>query len=312
MKKPFVPDINKYSDILVFMNDFFDLNKKKNPNFSFRYLGARLKWSAPYLNDVFKGRKKLSLNRALTFINFLGLSGLKAERFLFLYLADTDNAFSVSKLNVDALSSRETVVVKPEEELMNLKDFERLYLLDYYIIQFLGLHDMVWDPQLFLKRLRLAQKPTLETLEKHLNHLVRDQYLSYKKETNKYEVLPNFFNHHQLFDQSGAVTNEQEQKRLNIVKDHEQEYATQYLNSIHAPGISNRTFYSGIINLDEEAMKDVVERISSLRNHLYNLDMRTYEKFQAEPPQPKDSLYQFSLNIFSIFRTDDEISSQNN
>ncbi|MBY0412724.1 MAG: hypothetical protein K2Q18_01095, partial [Bdellovibrionales bacterium] len=102
MRKTFTPDINLYSEILPFFQDFYLLNKEKNKNFSYQYMAMQLDWSAPYINDVFKGRKKLSLNRAMELIEYLGLSGTTAERFLFLYLSDSDPSFSNSSMSKTA------------------------------------------------------------------------------------------------------------------------------------------------------------------------------------------------------------------
>ena len=80
-KKIKIPDINAYSQFHSFLHDFFDINKQSNKNFSFRFLARNLGWSASHLNDVLQGRRFLSLNKILEFIEYLGLKGVKRKGF---------------------------------------------------------------------------------------------------------------------------------------------------------------------------------------------------------------------------------------
>lgn len=306
MRKAFAPNINLYSEILPYLQDFYALNKVKNSKFSYRYLALKLKWSAPYLNDVFKGRKKLSLTKALEFIQFLDLKGAKAERFLFLFLSDSNTDFSESLLKNSALASRNTE--KEHNRAMELEDFEKLQtLLDYYILYFLELNKGVWRAEDFLSKLTLQVKPTLNTLEIAINRLLKNNFIKYNSQTSLYELQ---VTDHLIFDQAPVDKSELEKRRLEVLVKQEREYVTNFYNYLLKPISEKRTFCSGIINLDMELFAEAQDRIFALRNYLYELDLKGQARY-AEAKGPESRIWQFSINLFSLFEAQDKAQDAN-
>lgn len=298
MKKAFAPNINLYSEILPFLQDFYSLNKTKNTKFSYRYLALKLNWSAPYLNDVIKGRKKLSLTKAIEFIQFLDLKGAKAERFLFLFLSDSNTEFSDSLLNKSALASRNTE--KLHIRAMEFEEFEKLStLLDYYILYFLELNKGVWNVDVFLSKLTLQAKPKPQTVENALNRLLKNNYIKFNPISSLYELQ---ITDQLVFDQSPGDPSDLEKRRLDSLVKQEREYVTNYYNYLSVPISDRRTFCSGIINLDMELFAEAQDRIFALRNYLYELDVKGQARY-SDAKGPDSRIWQFSINIFSLFES---------
>lgn len=295
MRRILCPDIAEYSEILSFLRDFYLTNKEANKNFSYRYLAKKLKWSAPYLNDIFKGRKKLSLKRALEFMDFVGLKGVKAEKFLFMYLSDTDLNFSKSTLSANALVARNT-----KKQLSNLmpeefKSLENVYA--FYIISYITTNQNTWNSSDFLNRLTLNKKVSLEAIEHAYERLIVLGVLEYDSTTGKTVILKTdglYFD--ELFtDTQGdnaALTSE-------LILNSEKEFVTNYLDFLQKPTTNDRAFFSGTIHLEEGMLGDAIDRLYSLRNYLYSLDAKTEANLAAS----KDlKVMQFSLNMFSLFK----------
>jgi uncharacterized protein (TIGR02147 family) len=295
MKKTFTPDINQYSEILPFLQDFYTVNKENNKNFSYRYLAMKLKWSAPYINDLIKGRKKLSLKRALEFIELIELKGTSAERFLFLFLSDSDNNFSESQLNKQALSAHDSKrEVKKDIERIEFEKYESLF--DHYIFFYLDYMKGVWNAETFLKKLNFPIKPSEEFLGTCIARMIKNKVIKYNSISGLYEHLSLGG---VVMDQTGNGVTEEERLKLAAIVKQERDYASSYLNYMHDPK-DPRIFCSGIINLDKELFIEAQDRMFALRNFLYELDHRAQERIPSAKG-PESRLWQFSMHMFSLF-----------
>lgn len=295
MKKTFSPDINHYTEILPFLQDFYTVNKENNKNFSYRYMAMKLKWSAPYINDLIKGRKKLSLKRALEFIEFIELKGTSAERFLFLFLSDSDSNFSNSQLNKQALSAHDSKrEMKKDMERMEFEKYESLF--DHYIFYYLDYAKGIWDAKEFLKKLNFPIKPSEEFLSTCIARMIKNKIV-------RYNSLSGLYEHISLggvvMDQLAVGENNEEKLKLAAIVKQERDYASSYLNYLHEPK-DPRIFCSGIINLDKELFIEAQDRMFALRNFLYELDDRAQERIPAAKG-PESRIWQFSMHMFSLF-----------
>ena len=115
------PDINQYNSISLFLQEVYSLNKKANKNASFRYFALKLKWPVSYLNDIIKGRKKLTIKRALELGLFLKLDAVDLERLIYLSLKQfedkTTNDYFSKKLTEEFDSKTYFKSAKTEEPL---------------------------------------------------------------------------------------------------------------------------------------------------------------------------------------------------
>ncbi len=295
-KKVYSPNINLYDDFISYLEDFFSINKSQNSKFSYRYLALKLNWSAPYLNDVIKGRKKLSLGKAVELINYIGLKGAKAERFLFLYLSNVNPEFSHSSVHKDAILARNAE--REHSRAMSLDEFEKLStLLDYYILYFLELNKGVWNIDDFINKLTIQSKPSKEIVQFTFNRLEKNNYVILDPKTSLYKLN---VTDQLIFDQDQDCKTELETRRLESLLQQEKEYAKNYFNYLKMPIKDKRAFCSGIINLDMELFTEAQDRIFALRNYLYELDAKGQQRY-AEAKGPESRVWQFSINIFSLF-----------
>jgi hypothetical protein len=295
MRRPICPDISEYFEILSFLQDFYLINKDIHKNFSYRYLAKKLNWSAPYLNDVFRGRKKLSLKRALEFIDYIGLKGVKAEKFLFMFLSNTDLNFSKSTLSSNAIDARNT-----KKQLSNLmreefESFETIY--DFYIIFYIATNKDIWNSSDFLNRLTLNKKITLEKTDQAYDRLIAKGFIKYEPKTGKTIILKIdglFFD-----EQLSQRPVENDKIKSALILNSEREFIGNYLNYLEKPSAKDRAFFSGIIHIEEGMLGEALDRIYSLRNYMYSLN----EKTDANLANAQNlKVMQFSLNMFSLFK----------
>lgn len=298
MKKILSPDINLYSEILPYLQDFYTLNKEKNKNFSYRYLALRLKWSAPYINDLIKGRKKLSLKRALEFIELLELKGTNAERFLFLFLSDSDNLFSNSLLNKNALAAHDSKKQVHKEVLINeFEKFETMF--DLYILFYLDYFKGEWNAEKFLLKFNFPKKPSIDFLNARVIRMVENKLLKPLPNPHTYQIISLGG---VVLDQHDGASSEEEHRKLAAITKQERDYAESYLNYLNGP-MKQNIFCSGIINLNTELYSEAKDRLFAFRNFLYELDQRAQADI-ATATSADSRIWQFSMHIFSIFEDD--------
>ena len=83
-----LPDIHAYRSIEEFFNAFIDLNRKDSKTFSLEFFSRKLDWPRSLLDDLSKGRKPLSIQRALEFISYFKLSPENGEKLFYLMLKE--------------------------------------------------------------------------------------------------------------------------------------------------------------------------------------------------------------------------------
>lgn len=300
MKKILSPDINLYSEILPYLQDFYTLNKEKNKNFSYRYLALRLNWSAPYINDLIKGRKKLSLKRALEFIEMLELKGTNAERFLFMFLSDSDNLFSSSLLNKNALAAHDSKKEVHREVLRN--DFEKFEtMFDLYLLFYLDYFKGEWKAEKFLQKFNFPQKPSIDFLNARIKRMVENKLLKPLSLKDTYEIISTGG---VVLDQHDGASSDEEHKKLAAITKQEIDYAESYLNYLNGP-MKQNIFCSGIINLNKELYAEAKDRLFAFRNFLYELDHRAQADI-ANATSADSRIWQFSMHMFSLFEQENE------
>lgn len=296
MSKPYSPDISLYSNLHNFFQDFYFLNKELNPKFSYQYLAKKLNWSAPYLNDVFKGRKKLSLRRMIEFTNYLGISGPQEERFLILYLSDSDNEFAKSSLKASALSSTNSALSTSNIPLEKHQDYASVY--DQYVAMYLYYKKGEWSATDFLSSLALTTKPTPEQLEDSLERLVKGKIVSFDEASQKYII--NQQDHTLLHLEEKAKAKNAEDIFNEVIR-MDREYAKQYLDYTLSPRKGSICAFNGLIHLNDETYKEVCKRVVALHNFLVEISEKSDGENLLNPKGPPKKVWQYQLNLFSLF-----------
>ncbi|MBC7465148.1 MAG: hypothetical protein H7256_04090 [Bdellovibrio sp.] len=300
MSKPFFPNISLYAELVPFFNDFYTLNKEKNKKFSYQYLANKLDWSAPYLNDIFKGRKRLSLNRAIEFINLLELKGAKAERFLILYLADSDPTFAISAIKHDALASTNASVKSSNQKLEKSNQCETDN--DYQIMMYVYYNKGNWSAEKFIKELTVTTKPSIGFLDALIKRLVATKRLSFDSTTGLYSVPSQ---EHVLLH--ATEKNKDDEQIVNEISRISRHYARTFLDYLQKPLMGRSLFTVGTVSLDAESYLEVKDRIRALHNYMIDVSAKSQAKFDLKPDvaNAKNKVWQYQFNVFSVFEDQD-------
>ncbi len=182
-----------YSDQLNTLKKYFDLKKKKNPNFSLRNLARTIKISPSYLSRVFSGKKKLTLKIYSLLVHVLEVP--EEDKFLDnTQFANLTLKSKKSKIQYDLEDVRKTTLLDnwfllPILELTTCKDYDgsieyislKLGLSEYDIKRALGWLQargyLKKNKMGILKKSRLKLKiPTTKVHEKVQNYHIMQMY----------------------------------------------------------------------------------------------------------------------------------------
>lgn len=86
-----IPNVKRFNSAISFFEKMYELNKAERSTFSYRVFASKIKWPASYLVDVIKGRKKLTLSRAIQFATVFKLNASQTEHLISICLAENDD-----------------------------------------------------------------------------------------------------------------------------------------------------------------------------------------------------------------------------
>jgi uncharacterized protein (TIGR02147 family) len=74
--------IEFYDDFKIYLNDFYEDQKKRFPHFSYRYFGGKAGLKSPsHFMEIIRGKRKLTSKMLDSFIKGLGLTESDARYF---------------------------------------------------------------------------------------------------------------------------------------------------------------------------------------------------------------------------------------
>lgn len=282
-KKPIVPDVNKYSQFRNFFEAFFTQNKKANKNFSFRFLATKIGCSPSNLNDVFQGRRKLSLKNVLKLIDYLGLKGVRAERLLLLALFEL-NGIPAGKGNeflalVDSSEQFGTLNDSPE-------DFLNAALVSR-VVEYLNWREGRWDYKDFIARSRKGDKVDLSRLQSVIKELETNEIIRWDQDQKRYLILKEEIHFYRPSGSNDIVTS--------FIENFQS-----FLNE----KLGNYSFYTGTIQIPKSREHEVKDQILSLRNFMAEIDRET--RAALLPPDQKN-VFDYSMHFYRSFRDDEDL-----
>ncbi len=77
------PEFDARTTVQVYLRHFLDVNRQADRRKSARFFAKRLDWSSSLMPDVIKGRKRLSIQRALEFCSLARFSERRTQLFVF-------------------------------------------------------------------------------------------------------------------------------------------------------------------------------------------------------------------------------------
>lgn len=275
-----VPDINRYDDLRSFLGDFLAENRTRNRNFSFRFLGRKLGWSPSFVNHVVTGRRTISLEKTLELSRFLGLKGVRAERLIILSLFNSEALRSQGRQLLALRDSSRNIQTMTEQERGLFRS-----VLFFQLVEYLLWKDGRWDAEDFKRRVVNGASVEPDDLQNIIQELVEKRFLKWKKAEGRYEVAKN-----ELYQDYACTSDEQ---ILPLEKDFTRQYLA-FLEERHGRG----TFFSGMVQIPEHRLAEVADRLSSLRNYLYEVNREAVSSAGDEESRP---VHQFSLHTFPVF-----------
>lgn len=297
-----IPDINLYSEFRPFLSDFIKLNKAHNKNFSLRFFAKKLRWSVSHLNDLIQGRRSISLEKALGLSDYLGLKGVRAERLLLLSLSETEGVLDKFREILAVRDCRKIVHTMHEDDPKTLGS-----VLTFRVIEYLIWLKGAWDPSDFIARNKGPNQENVDAaeLQSIIKTLEEQGVIQWNSTQNRYLMLREelYVDWHRMPDKRDII---------NLEKDYNGHYLG-FLDDISLQ-ISALTkgkwsYFSGSAHIPDDRAAEVLDRITSLRNYLSEIDRQTRAAYK-ESPDLKSNVYEYSLHHFPVFLTDELLEKQ--
>lgn len=272
-----------YSNIQEYLKEFYVINKIKNSDFNYRTFAKELSWPASYLHDVTVGRKKLSIQRALQFIDYFKMNNINKEHLLWLTLQQTKK----EKHDAKEAYKKKT---DPNSLLYNKDVHDNLTLQnDVAFISFLYL----W------KRKRLSAEQILNEFavpSLSIDRITKAAELISKKNIflwdEKDQLLNPYIDLSREFDHSDTK-GDQKYEGIELHKD----AAINFLEFINKPQ-SPSTYHSRVIAIPKDQFMPIAMKIIELRNWIDEISNQHI--IDSKAPEQTSRLMQLDLNLFPI------------
>lgn len=279
MAKFFIPKLTDYQSSSLFFKDLFLLNKRNKAKFSQRYLAKALDWPASYAADMVKGRKRLTVPRALEFAKLAKLNVLDTEKIVYLALADSasepvrDHFAEVLKRRNSKDSAAYIKTTEIEQKLFSDIEIGAVFEVLKWARRPLEAHDIK-------KLLFTFTELTVEKINASIKILIEHGMISI------HEAELKILKKELVMDQFNDGTD-------GGIKIHTQ-YAknfTRYTEKPKFPGL----FTSGFVEIPKGQFNDVAKKLLEIRNWLlqYSFDNNSLKKETLE----SSYIYQFDIKL---------------
>lgn len=282
MKIKFLTPVS-YSTIKEYFKEFYVINKIKNSEFNYRTFAKELSWPTSYLHDVIVGRKKLSVQRTLQFVDYFKMNNINKEHLLWLTLQQSKKE---EQENREAYNKK----IDPNFILYDKDIHNNLSLQnDIALISFLYLWkrkkisaDQILQefavPSLSIDRINKAAD-VIE--EKNIFQWDKNNQL-----INKNIELSREFDH----------SNTKGDKRYEGIELHK-DAAINFLEFINNPQ-SPSTYHSRIIAIPKGQFMPIAIKIIELRNWIDEISNQHVA--DSQEPEKTSRLMQLDLNLFPV------------
>ncbi len=277
MKKNKLPSPHDYTNASDYFKDFMSINKNINANFSFRFIGNKLKWPSGYIPDVIAHRKVFTLTRAVQFADHYKMREVDKERMTWFALVESENedvkAFFQKKLTIMAKDLHNPSITLNDPDLYNTIAS---------IVDFLILKKRRMTTSEILKELRLSYL-TEEKVKRALSEIEKNKYLVWDSNGKLIETNASF-----TFD-------DKDEETYSNLKLH-REPTLNFLNFIESP-CAPAIYNTGVLQIRKGQFDLVAKQILLLRNWLVEV---SEDNIRTATENDQHRLMQYDLNLFSI------------
>jgi uncharacterized protein (TIGR02147 family) len=265
-----MPSIFDEKSASSFFKKFIELNRDRK-GFSQRAVSTRLKWPVSYLPDLIRGRKPLSIQRAVQFARYFKLSPIDMEKLILLSLHDQK---MIDSLENASLKNTKSQTRKNAPEDLDLLDAHLLLVLEC-IRWFKGQATAEGLSEL-LKPRGLTEKDILKSIK----ILMKKDLI--QKENEHYKTT------------SKAILGDDFDSAANDAQMHKQfaSMTMEYFNQAFGPAVYNSAF----VHIERSRFEEIADRIVAFRNWLLEISAIDAQKEVHEDIR----LFQLDLNLTPI------------
>lgn len=276
------PNILKFFTAKAYLEAFYDLNKFKVPGFSHRNFAAKIDWPVSYLSDVFAGRKKFTVIRAVQFAQIASLNSLETERLIHMALCEESDS------SVQSYAQTRIVEKAADEKRDSTADYEFFTNVDYEAI----LATLVWagkklSPKEIKSLLYTFPHLTEKRIKEGIDFLTQKSLIQF----NEQGKVTSYCKELVLDEQSSGSPDD------TGVRIHEQ-YAESFMNftrAAQAPCMYN----GGFFEIPRSEFMAIARKFLELRNWL--ADYAESARSKGKTKMTDSLVFQLDLNLFTIF-----------
>ncbi len=280
---------SKYKNITSYFKDFYTKNKEKHSYFSYQYFSKATQWPNSLLNDIINERRKLTIARIIQFSSALKMNSNDTEYLIHLLMKDSKEDHVRDYYEKSIKKSFNADHVKTLEV-----DDDVFADIDYIVIHEL----LVWakkklDPQVVTDLLELSDSINPEKVNEVYQKL--EEIGAIKFHGDEIEVLAD-----NLF-----LSQNSNHSFIDIKKSY-LEQTRKFVEGSYPPGLLNFVH----LELPNEAIPDVIDRMTMLRNWIMETSQETRER-RREGEELETQIFQVDLNLFPLFNKEN-ITNINN
>ena len=284
------PKIHAYGDVRQFLADLYASNSSGTRKLSHRGWANRLKWPISYMNDVIRGRKNLTVARAIELSRFLKFDGFETERLLAMTLMQNERAdvgeyfnkrlkdeFNIST-HFNRPDSAKSVSSPERSQFVGEEIFSDISLLAIFDV-IAWRNGAVTREEISNYLYTFPELKDPKVLDTKLKKLEAAGLIKQKPQEDGFEFLDKFlfFN----FDKNTAI--------------HAGQYADNFKRILTRPE-AKAWIGSGFLMLSKRDFNEFRQRYFAFRNWVVSLDSRV----QDYEDRDDSILFQLDMNLFSL------------
>jgi hypothetical protein len=272
-KNYLLPNLFESKNASEFFAQFIEMNLS-DKRFSQRSFATRIKWPSSYIPDVIKGRKKLTVSRAIQFGNFVKLGPIDFEKLIYLAIYDTTSETEGLE-RITALKTPENPIETDDKELVDI----RIFLI------FVCIHWLKGEATLEkLITLAAAKKIGVEELNSVLTLLLAKNMIE-KNAAGRYSTRAEG-----ILIYSGAALQD-----YKIWQDYA-DFQRQFFEKPTGPA----AFGSNFVIIEKARFKDIADRMMAFRKWIVEISRVD----ALLPSEVETGMFQFDLNLTPVMSTE--------
>ena len=277
-------DPRKFLTIDEYIKSAVDHHKQRNYRNSDRSFALKIGWSASYLNDVCKKRKKATLPKILTLAKNLKLTPLQTEHVIYLCLANTEKKEVGSYFQKYIYANADKEIVSKQSSIDRQFFTNTLNGLVFEILRW-ARKKMLASEILDLLTM-IKHRVTEAEIKQSINYLESNGIVEFDQQG----TLIAFQEDHVL-DERGS--GELERSGVDIHRQYSQNFMD-FIDFFQSPSMFN----SGFVEIARKDFMSIASKMLDMRNDLIAYSKKA-NKFSK--PSPWQSLvFQFDINLFPM------------